>query len=141
MDDIVIPKSSMLEPGWHYFGEAGSRSGKVVPALPGTDAQPAVQPVAAPPAQQVTPPPAPTRQPVDTAAQSAARASRATLIALKSDGTYFVARYRIDGGAVNYVLANGEQGAVSVKDVDWLKTSQLNGVRRGAEDLDLAQAQ
>jgi hypothetical protein len=62
------------------------------------------------------------------------------LIALKSDGSYLVARYRIDGGAVNYVLANGEQGAVSVKDVDWLKTSQLNGAGRGAEDLDMAQA-
>jgi hypothetical protein len=144
MDDIVIPKSSMLEPGWHYFGETNSRSSDIMPsrsALPGTEAQPAAQPAAAPPAQPVTRPPARTGpQPVETAS-SAGRASRLTLIALKSDDTYFVARYRIDGGAVNYVLANGEQGAVSVKDVDWVKTSQLNGVRRGTDGLDMARVQ
>jgi hypothetical protein len=143
MDDIVIPKSSMLEPGWHYFGENSSRSGSVVPSrpeLPGMDAQPAAQP-AATPAQPVNRAPAAAGpQAVETAFQMDAPATRVTLIALKSDEIYAAARYRVDGGAVNYILTNGASGAVSVKDVDWLKTSQLNSERRRTDAVDLAQA-
>jgi hypothetical protein len=143
MDDIVIPKSSMLEPGWHYFGENNSRSGSVVPSLPawpGTEAQPAAQPAAASPVQPVTRLPAPADRPVETALQTAVPVTRVTLIALKTDETYSVARYRVDGGAVNYILPNGTTGAVSVKDVDWLKTSELNGQRQRTEMVAVAQA-
>lgn len=142
MDDIVIPKSSMLEPGWHYFGENNSRpSSELRPAASqGIGVKPAGAPAAAPPAQNI--PKAPAHpEAVDTAWQPAAPATRVTLIALKTDERYSVVQYRIDGGAVNYILANGASGAVRVKDVDWVKTSQLNGERRRTETVDIAQAQ
>jgi hypothetical protein len=40
-----------------------------------------------------------------------------------------VTRYRIDGARLNYVLEDGSEGAVNARDVDWLKTSQLNSER------------
>jgi hypothetical protein len=77
----------------------------------------------------------------DSVPQSTVRSIRNTLIALKSQHTYAVAHYRIDAGQLNYVLASGAPGAVDIKDVDWVKTSQLNGDRwRGTSALAIAQA-
>jgi len=49
-----------------------------------------------------------------------------TLIALKSDEIYAVAKYRVDGGSLSYVLPAGEKGSIDETAVDWRKTSQLN---------------
>ena len=43
----------------------------------------------------------------DVAPEKTDGSSRITFIALKSDQTYAVAHYRIDGKQVNYVLASG----------------------------------
>jgi hypothetical protein len=141
MDDIVIPKSAMLEPGWHYFGEPSSQSSREArPSSPLQNSQPAVQPAIAPPAPTAAPA-LRTQLPVDGAPQSTVRSTWNTLIALKSHQTYAVAHYRIDAGQLNYVLASGAPGAVDIKDVDWVKTSQLNGDRRrGTPALAIAQA-
>jgi hypothetical protein len=128
MDDIVIPKSSMLEPGWHYFGQPSSQSSGEARPLPPHEQQPAVQPAISPSAPAAAPA-LRTEFPVEGAPQAIVSSTRTTFIALKSDQTYTVVRYRIDRGQVNYVLASGAPGAVDVKDVDWVKTSQLNSER------------
>jgi hypothetical protein len=137
MDDIVIPKSAMLEPGWHYFG-APSSSSEAKP-VPSQNPQPALQPLA--PAAPTAAPALRTQLSDEGVRQSAAGSTRTIFIALKSEQTYAVVRYRIDDGQLNYVLASGELGAVGVKDVDWVRTSQLNSVRgHKIEAVALAQA-
>jgi hypothetical protein len=137
MDDIVIPKSAMLEPGWHYFG-APSSSSEAKP-VPSQNPQPALQPLA--PAAPTAAPALRTQFSDEGVRQSAAGSTRTIFIALKSEQTYAVVRYRIDDGQLNYVLASGELGAVGVKDVDWVRTSQLNSVRgHKIEAVALAQA-
>ena len=64
-----------------------------------------------------------------------ARSERVTRIALTSDVAFEVAKYRIDGGRVNYVLPNGQTGVVDVHDVNWRETSQLNAERGRAPIL------
>jgi len=78
--------------------------------------------------------------PVEGLPQNAFSSARNTLIALKSDQTYAVARYRIDRGQLDYVLASGAVGAVDVKDVDWLKTTELNSERKRSQAIAVAQA-
>ena len=139
MDDIVIPKLSMLEPGWHYFGAPSSQSSGAAKPSPSQNAQPAVQPAVAPPARTAAPA-LRTQLPVEGVPQNAVSSARNTLIALKSDQTYAVARYRIDRGQLDYVLASGAPGAVDVKDVDWLKTALLNSERGRGQAIAVAQA-
>ncbi len=129
MDDIVIPKSSTLEPGWHYFGETRPKSSSKLTPSSSNGVQPPTQ-------RKVTQPSEPTVElatrtlpPVDNSPRQTVDPSRVTLIALKSDQTYGVTRYRIDGARLNYVLEDGNEGAVNVQNVDWLKTSQLNSER------------
>lgn len=141
MDDILIPKSAMLEPGWNYFGERSTQSSGELRPSPDPVVQPAAQPAATRPAQPAAALAARTQPPVDGVPQNIGGSTRVTLIALKSDLIYAVAHYRIDGGEINYVLTSGAPGAVGVKDVDWVKTSQLNseGGHR-TEPVDFAQA-
>jgi hypothetical protein len=141
MEDIVVPRSAMLQPGWHYFGESSALqpSGEATPAS-SKDATPVPQPAAAQP--MLRPMPAAARaQTVSDVAPEKTDGSRVTFIALKSDQTYAVAHYRIDGKQVNYVLASGAAGAIGVSDVDWIKTSQLNAQRtQPAAGVAMAQA-
>jgi hypothetical protein len=139
MDDIVVPKSSMLEPGWHYFGQPSSQSSDEVRPFPAKSDQPAAQPAAP---QPVVPVAQPVRiqAPGDSLLPITDRSTRLTLIALKSGQSYAVSHYRIDGGQLNYVLASGAPGALDVKDVDWVRTSQLNSERRNRpEPITIAQ--
>jgi hypothetical protein len=126
MDDIVIPKSSMLEPGWHYFGQPSSQSSREVNPSPSIEAQPAAQPVAPQPMPPTTAQPLRIQAPVNSVPQMTGGQTRVMLIAVKSGETYSVARYQIHGPQLDYALANGTTGAIDVKNVDWLKSSQLN---------------
>jgi len=142
MEDIVVPRSAMLQPGWHYFGESSALqpSGEATPAS-STDATPVPQPAAAQPMQRPMPAAARAQTVSDVAPEKTDGSSRVTFIALKSDQTYAVAHYRIDGKQVNYVLASGAAGAIGVSDVDWIKTSQLNAQRTpAAAGVAMAQA-
>ena len=127
MDDIVIPKSAMLEPGWHYFGQTSSQSsGDAGPSMNSQpSAQPAAQPAAPQPMPLTTAQPVRIQAPVNSAPQTTG-GPRVTFIAVKSGQTYSVARYQVHGGELNYVLADGTTGALEVREVDWLKSSQLN---------------
>jgi hypothetical protein len=142
MEDIVVPRSAMLQPGWHYFGESSALqpSGEATPAS-SKDATPVPQPAAAQPMQRPMPAAARAQTVSDVAPEKTDGSSRITFIALKSDQTYAVAHYRIDGKQVNYVLASGAAGAIGVSDVDWIKTSQLNAQRTpAAAGVAMAQA-
>ena len=139
MEDIVIPKSAMMQPGWHYFGESSA----LQPSREATPASstPVPQPAAAQPMQRPTPAAARAQTVSDVAPEKTDGSSRITFIALKSDQTYAVAHYRIDGKQVNYVLASGAAGAIGVSEVDWIKTSQLNVQRtQAAAGVAMAQA-
>jgi hypothetical protein len=59
-----------------------------------------------------------------------------TRIALTSDITFDVTKYRIDGDRLNYVLSNGHVGVVKLHDVNWRKTSRLNAERGKAPTLE-----
>jgi hypothetical protein len=142
MEDIVVPRSAMLQPGWHYFGESSALqpSGEATPAA-SKDTAPVPQPAAAQPVQRPMPAAARAQTVGDVAPERTDGSSRITFIALKSEQTYAVARYRIDGKQVNYVLASGAAGAIGVSDVDWIKTSQLNAQRtQAAPGVAMAQA-
>jgi len=142
MEDIVIPKSAMLQPGWHYFGESSALqpSRKATPAS-SRDAAPVPQPAAAQPIQPPMPTPARAQTVSVVAPENSDGSSRVTFIALKSEQTYAVAHYRIDGRQVSYVLASGAAGTVGVSDVDWVRTSQLNARRaQPAAGVAVAQA-
>jgi hypothetical protein len=142
MEDIVVPRSAMLQPGWHYFGESSALqpSGEATPAS-SKDATPVPQPAAAQPMQRPMPAAARAQTVSDVAPGKTDGSSRLTFIALKSDQTYAVTHYRIDGKQVNYVLASGAAGAIGVSEVDWMKTSQLNAQRTlAAAGVAMAQA-
>lgn len=53
-------------------------------------------------------------------------APRLKMIALKSNSTFGVVKYRIDNGSVSFVLPNGSTGSVDSTEVDWRATSRLN---------------
>jgi hypothetical protein len=88
------------------------------PSAPATDDQPSV------PVVLRSQSPAGESNPTGTSSPA-----RLTLIALKSDTIYCVTGYRINGGSMSYVLSNGMKGSVDATEVDWGKTSQLNGGR------------
>jgi hypothetical protein len=108
MEDIVVPRrSSTLGPGWHSFGQPSSFSPTPAPAkstalLARVGSKPATE------AQSVP----------------------LTRIALKSHEMFDVTNYRMENNHINYVLPNGQTGAVDVRDVDWRMTSQLNTARQ-----------
>jgi hypothetical protein len=109
MDDIVVPSASAPTPGWHRFGEPTSYN------TPSRNDSSQNASYTARPASNAT----------SFAASTSAKPSRETLLAVGSD-VLSVSKYRIDNGAVNYVLPDGGQGTVSVNDVDWRTTTQLN---------------
>jgi len=114
MEDVVLPRTALVpSPGWHYFGQSSSLSpaapvpGASGPRLASSESNAAVEP----------------------------RAARVTRIALTSNADFEVTNYRIDGDQLNYVLPDGQTGAVGVHDVNWRKTSQLNAERGKAPIL------
>jgi hypothetical protein len=114
MEDVVLPRTALVPaPGWHYFGQSSSLSpaapvpGPSGPRLASSESNAAVEP----------------------------RAARVTRIALTSSADFEVTNYRIDGDQLNYVLPDGQTGAVGVHDVNWRKTSQLNAERGKAPIL------
>ena len=114
MEDVVLPRTALVPaPGWHYFGQSSSLS-PAAPApgasgsrLASSESNAAVEP----------------------------REARVTRIALTSNADFEVTNYRIDGDQLNYVLPDGQTGAVGVHDVNWRKTSQLNAERGKAPIL------
>jgi hypothetical protein len=114
MEDIVLPRTALVAaPGWHYFWENSSLSASAPAPAPSTDRLTST----------------PSKPPLE------ARSERVTRIALTSDVAFEVAKYRIDGGRLSYVLPNGQTGAVDLHDVNWRKTSELNAGRGKAEPL------
>jgi hypothetical protein len=65
-------------------------------------------------------------QMVRTSSVVSGQPARVRLIALKSENVYAVTSYRINGGSLSYVLANGGKGSVDLTEVDWRATSRLN---------------
>ncbi len=65
-------------------------------------------------------------QMVRTSSVVSGQPARVRLIALKSENVYAVTSYRINGGALSYVLASGGKGSVDLTEVDWRATSRLN---------------
>jgi hypothetical protein len=114
MEDVVLPRTALVPaPGWHYFGQSSSLSPAApVPGASGSrlassESNAAIEP----------------------------REARVTRIALTSNADFEVKNYRIDGDQLNYVLPDGQTGAVGVHDVNWRKTSQLNAERGKAPIL------
>ena len=114
MEDVVLPRTALVPaPGWHYFGQSSSLS----PAAP------------APAASAARLASSESRAAVEP------REARVTRIALTSNADFEVTNYRIDGDRLNYVLPDGQTGAVDVHDINWRKTSQLNAERGKAPIL------
>jgi hypothetical protein len=60
-------------------------------------------------------------------------APRLTIIVLKSEETYVVERYRIDGEVLLFRQWDGTTGAVDLSQVDWTKTSKMTQALRTAD--------
>jgi len=58
-----------------------------------------------------------------------AKASQLTLIALKNDIIYAVTRYCVDGDYLSYLRPSGASGELSLDELDWSRTTQLNSER------------
>jgi hypothetical protein len=58
--------------------------------------------------------------------------NRFTMLVLKSDESIPISKFRIDEGMLIYDALNGTSGAVSLKDVDWMSTSQVTWDTRSA---------
>jgi hypothetical protein len=58
-----------------------------------------------------------------------AKASQLTLIALKNDIIYAVTRYWVDGDYLSYLRPSGASGELSLDELDWSRTTQLNSER------------
>ena len=58
-----------------------------------------------------------------------AKASQLTLLALKNEMIYAVTQYWVDGDHLSYLRPSGASGDLSLNEVDWAKTTQLNSER------------
>jgi hypothetical protein len=121
MDDVVVPKIAdvrpALMPGWHYFGEEPARQLRDKPPYPNPSSTSFTG------ATQSSP-------------QSADAQTPETIpFVLKSSGVIGVASYRIEHERLNYILAGGTVGSADVRDVDWMKTSEMNAARVTADRL------
>jgi hypothetical protein len=57
------------------------------------------------------------------------KASRLTLIALKNDIIFAVTQYWVDGDHLSYTRSSGASGDLSLDELDWARTTQLNSER------------
>jgi hypothetical protein len=58
-----------------------------------------------------------------------AKASQLTLLALKTEVIYAVTQYWVDGDHLSYVRPSGASGDLSLDELDWARTTQLNSER------------
>jgi hypothetical protein len=142
MEDIEVPvarawngRTPLQGPGWHYFGQPSSspapRTYNQAPVLNSAQAAPQS-------AQQPSVVEAALPQP-SANTDATPHATRTTTLVLKSDASYRVSDYRMDGDRVTFVLPSGKLASVETSQVDWRRTSQLNaGVRPSAENVQLA---
>ena len=61
------------------------------------------------------------------------RAARMTTLVLKSNQVLEVAKYRIDGGQLNYHDLNGAEGSVNTDQIDWPRTTQMTAEVRSVD--------
>jgi hypothetical protein len=125
MDDIVLPQS-LLHPDRPPY--ASSRQSSFNVASQASAMQLAVGKAVSPMADNA-------ETIVITAPQpgEARTMERVTILALKSDVTYEVAKYQRDGDLLMFLDGQGRKGGVDVHDVDWRKTSELTAAARSAE--------
>jgi hypothetical protein len=55
-----------------------------------------------------------------------AKASQVTLLALKNEIIYAVTKYWVDGDHLSYLRPSGASGDLSLDELDWARTTQLN---------------
>ena len=53
-----------------------------------------------------------------------------TMLVLKTDETYELAEYWIDGNVMTFKQVDGTKGAVDLDQVDWRKTSEMTSELR-----------
>jgi hypothetical protein len=58
-----------------------------------------------------------------------AKASQLTLLALKNEMIYAVTQYWVDGDRLSYLRPSGASGDLSLDELDWARTTQLNSER------------
>ena len=58
-----------------------------------------------------------------------AKASQLTLLALKTEVIYAVIQYWVDGDHLSYLRPSGASGDLSLDELDWARTTQLNSER------------
>ncbi len=58
-----------------------------------------------------------------------AKSSQLTLLALKNEVIYAVTQYWVDGDHVSYARPSGASGDISLDELDWARTTQLNSER------------
>jgi len=58
-----------------------------------------------------------------------AKASQLTLLALKNEIIYAVTQYWVDGDHLSYLRPSGASGDLSLDELDWARTTQLNAER------------
>jgi hypothetical protein len=58
-----------------------------------------------------------------------AKTSQLTLLALKNEIIYAVTQYWVDGDYLSYLRPSGASGDLSLDELDWARTTQLNAER------------
>lgn len=111
MDDISVPATlafGTMKPDRPPYASS-ARPG----SLEGMKAQPAVDKVGPDPSESFQ-----------------ASPSHVTILALKTNATYELAKYRIDGDVLNFEKVDGTTSTVDLSQVDWRRTSEMTAAFR-----------
>jgi len=132
MDDIVIPQhvaqAAMMHPDRPPSAIIVRPSTYTAPGTPATPAKPAASSTDGAmrlAVQQNANPAAVSSSGTNQTAEIPQSSEKYTILVLKSNQALEVVKYRRDGDYLMVEDTQGRSGSVAVKDVDWLKTSQM----------------
>ena len=72
-------------------------------------------------------------QPAPTQPVAVPTTPRSIILVMKSNEVYEIAKYQINGTQLEFDDLSGKRGSVTVKDVDWRKTTQLISAVRSVD--------
>jgi len=140
MDDIVIPRNlAQIHPDRPQYASQSYRPSSYT-AAPRAATQPVVQLIAQKSNADLTTIAGSTRAIADAAPANPAAvgplpqaSERFTMLVLKSNLAYEVARYHREGDVLLFTDMQGEKGSVDVQDVDWRRTAQMTAEVRSVD--------
>jgi len=139
MDDIVVPRTLAYGPNRPPYASSSVRpsSDRLVPSSatpsntpPANDVAPAIPRATEIVAKETA---VTVAQPAPTQPVAVPTTPRSIILVMKSNEVYEIAKYQINGTQLEFDDLSGKRGSVTVKDVDWRKTTQLISAVRSVD--------